>query len=111
MLLRFYSGYISTRTSAKTPITDWSTAQRGMLVYDIQSKTLRNESMDGYGRGNEGFEYGTLDWIPNDGKGLLVSLMGERQAINSPNETSDYLNGESVRIVTIQYAIKWTDGV
>jgi len=72
-----------------------------MLVYDLGSKTLRNESLHGYGKPDEGFQFGTLHHIPSDsddGKGLLISLMAEKQPISRPQAEDDDLVGEGVRV-------------
>jgi len=69
-----------------------------MLVYDIKTKTLQNETIDGYGTESDGYEFGTIDWIPGKDKkgGLLVSLMGVRSLMGRANTTDDDLDGEGV---------------
>ena len=79
---------------------NYSTAQRGMLVYDIQTGLLRNQTIDGYGNDDDGFQFGTLHWLPDrkGGKGLLVSLMSERHSVSRPNTTTDNLDGTEVSL-------------
>jgi len=69
-----------------------------MLVYDNKTKTLRNETIDGYGTEAYGYQRGTLDWIPGKGGkgGLLISLMGVRSLMGRANTTDDDLGGEGV---------------
>ncbi|KAF8536113.1 hypothetical protein BDD12DRAFT_302326 [Trichophaea hybrida] len=68
----------------------WSAGRRGMLIFDLATKSLRNETIDGYGNNNEGLQFGTLHHIkPNNGKGILLSLMAEKALVYPVNLTSD----------------------
>jgi len=90
--LRYVSrGYVSSRTSRQSPglPKDWSAGRRGMLIFDLKTKSLRNETIDSYGNDNEGFHFGTLHHIDSREKGLLISLMAEKAPVFPANDTSD----------------------
>ncbi|KAF8246020.1 hypothetical protein K440DRAFT_375705 [Wilcoxina mikolae CBS 423.85] len=89
-------GYVNSRTSppssGTSPLTKWSAGRRGMLVFDLATKSLKNESMADYTSTDPeyGFHFGTLQhFLSSDKqKGLLLSLMAEKSLIYPANDSS-----------------------
>lgn len=67
-----------------------------MLAFELGTGVLRNESIEGYGMGDEGFVSGSLHFLPTEeGSGILVSLMAEKGAVDRPSG-SDEWSGQRV---------------